>query len=116
MAKFVRYTCNKKNVPVMRKDCEKCSEYNPCAKDGKWCFVCALVAEHDAMFLEASNEAAQNATMPVMRDMSTVTINLGAGMTVDVLREDMKKQLERDLLSHLHLPGLMYVAWGGDNH
>lgn len=110
MAKFVRYTCNKKNVTVMRKDCEKCSEYNPCAKDGKWCFVGALVVEHDPICVEASNEAAQNAAMPVMRDMSTVTINLGDGMTVNVLREDIKKQLERDLLLHLHLPGLMSGA------
>lgn len=96
MSRFVRYTCNKKNVPVMRKDCEKCSEYNPCAKDGKWCFVGALIAEHDPACAECSMPLMENAAAPVLRDTSTVTINLGSGMEVDVLREDIKEQLKRD--------------------
>ncbi len=54
MSKFVRYTCNKKNVPVLRKDCEKCEKYNPCAKDGEWCFVGALVAELESDFYRAA--------------------------------------------------------------
>lgn len=45
MSKFVRYTCNKKNEPTMREDCQKCGSYNPCGKEGKWCFIGALVAE-----------------------------------------------------------------------
>lgn len=110
MAKFIRYTCNKKNVPVMRKDCEKCSAYDPCAEDGKWCFVGALVAKHDPICTECAMPLMESAAAPVLRDTSTVTINLGDGMTVDVFREDMKKKIERDLLSHLHLPGLMYGA------
>ena len=105
--KFLRYTCNKKNIPVMRKDCEKCSEYNPCEKDGKWCFVGALVAEPKFMCAKACNGNAENAAMPVMRDMSTVTINLGGGMTVDVLREDIKNQLKQDLYARL---GFIYDA------
>ena len=35
----MRYTCNKKAFPDLKKDCLKCSEYNPCAEGGKWCFV-----------------------------------------------------------------------------
>lgn len=45
MSNFVRYTCNKKNEPTMREDCQKCPHYNPCGKEGKWCFVGALFAE-----------------------------------------------------------------------
>ena len=96
MSGFVRYTCNKKNVPVMRKDCEKCSEYNPCAKDGKWCFIGALIVEHDPGCAECTMPLMENAVAPVLRDTSTVTIYLGNGMEVDVLREDIKEQLKRD--------------------
>lgn len=110
MYKFIRYTCNKKNIPVMRKDCEKCSSYDPCAKDGKWCFVGALVAEHDPVCAEFTMPLMESAAAPVLKDTSTVTINLGDGVTVDVLREDMKNQMKKDLLSHLSLPGLMYGA------
>lgn len=96
MSGFVRYTCNKKNAPALRKDCEKCKEYNPCAKDGKWCFVGALIAEHDSISAECTMPAMESAASPVLRDASTVIINLGDGMHIDVLREDIKKQLECD--------------------
>lgn len=107
MSGFVRYTCNKKNIPVMRKDCEKCSEYNPCAEDGKWCFAGALVAEHDPICAECSMPLAENASAPVMRDMSTITINLGDGVKLVIPREDIKKQIERELYKGI---GLMYDA------
>lgn len=95
MNKYVRYTCNKKNEPTMREDCKNCPEYNPCGKNGKWCFVGALVAEAE------SNEACVDVIMPLtenfifpeLRDMSTVTINFGNGQNVDILREDIKKTL-----------------------
>ncbi len=103
MSKFIRYTCNKKNEPVLRKDCIKCSEYNPCAKDGKWCFVGALVAEHEPICAELTNSLKQNSAMPVMRDMSTITINLGDGTKVDILREDMKRQLEQEIYKNYGL-------------
>lgn len=107
--KYARYTCNKKNDPVLRQDCMSCPEYNPCAKDGEWCFAGALVAEHDPLCAEASMPAAESAAAPVLRDMSTVTINLGNGTKVDVLREDIKKQLERELYKSTGL-GLMFGA------
>lgn len=50
MSNFVRYTCNKKNEPTMREDCKKCPQYNPCGKEGKWCFVGALVEEVENTF------------------------------------------------------------------
>lgn len=107
MNKHVRYTCNKKNEPVYRVDCKDCPEYNPCAKDGKWCFIGALVAEHDPLCAKVSAPLMESAAAPALRDMSTVTINLGDGMRVDVLREDIKKQLERDFYKSV---GLMFGA------
>lgn len=107
MIGFVRYTCNKKNVPVMRNECEKCSEYNPCAKDGKWCFAGALIAEHDLSCSECTMPLMENADAPILRDIATVTINLGSGMEVDVLREDIKEKLKRDFYK---ASGLMFGA------
>ena len=95
MSKYIRYTCNRKNEPVLKKDCKRCPEYNPCAKDGKWCFVGALVAEHDPVCAEASPPSAENAAALVMRDLSTITINL--------LREDIKRTLEREFYNSVGL-------------
>lgn len=96
MSKFVKYICNKKNITVLREDCKKCEEYNPCAKNGKWCFVGALIEEHDQMLEECALPNSESADASVLQDMSTVTINLGDGIRVDVLRNDIIKQLERD--------------------
>ena len=92
--KFVRYTCNKKNEPVFRKDCMKCPEYNPCGINGKWCFVGALVAEHDPACASLRETNVENMVSPMSRDMSTITVHLGDGMEVDVLRENIRKQME----------------------
>lgn len=107
MNRHIRYTCNKKNVTVLRDDCRKCSEYNPCAKDGKWCFIGALVAEHDPVCAELVASTLENADAPVLRDLSTIIINLGDGMTVDVLKEDIKTALERDFYKEA---GMMFGA------
>lgn len=104
MGKYVRYTCVKKKMPVFREDCRSCPEYNPCEKDGYWCFVGVLVEEHDPLCAEASIPTTENAAAPVLRDTSTVTINLGNGMEVDVLREDIKRKLERDFYKNVGLP------------
>lgn len=110
MAKQTCYICNKKNEPVFREDCKKCSEYNPCTEDGKWCFFGAIVAEHDPLCAETVAPILESAAAPILRDMSTVTINLRDGMKVDVLREDIKNQIERELLSNLGISGVMYGA------
>jgi hypothetical protein len=47
-------------------------------------------------------------TMPIMRDMSTVKINLGNGQSVDVLREDIRKSLEDELYKSIRNMGRMY--------
>lgn len=110
MSRFVRYTCNKKNEPTMREDCKTCTEYTPCGKDGKWCFVGALVAEAENARVSADmvEPMAQDMAMPIMRDMSTVTINLGNGQSVDVLREDIRKSLEDELYKSIRNLGRMY--------
>ena len=100
---FVRYTCNKKNVPVMRNDCEKCPNYDPCATDGKWCFVGALVSEYDPVCAKCTMPLMESVAAPVLRDTSTVTINLGDGITVDVLQENIKEQLKRDFYKSINL-------------
>lgn len=107
MTKFIQYTCNKKNAPVMRNGCENCPEYNPCAKDGKWCFVGALVIAHDPLCAEAHMPSASGAAAPVLRDMSTVTINFGDGEKVDALREDFEKKLKSNFYKAV---GLMFGA------
>lgn len=110
MNSFVRYTCNKKNEPTIREDCKTCPEYNPCGKDGKWCFVGALVAEAEntRMSADMCEPMAQDMAMPIMRDMSTVTINLGNGQTVDVLRNDIRKSFEDELYKSILKIGRMY--------
>ena len=110
MGRFVRYTCNKKNEPTMREDCKTCPEYNPCGKDGKWCFVGALVAEAENARKSSDmvEPMAQDMAIPIMRDMSTVTINLGNGQSVDVLREYIRKSLEDELYKSIHNIGITY--------
>ena len=110
MGRFVRYTCNKKKEPTMREDCKTCPEYNPCGKNGKWCFVGALVEEAEATRTSAyaCEPIAQDMAMPVMRDMSTVTINLGNGQSVDILRENILKSLEDELYKSIRNLGSIY--------
>ena len=110
MGRFVRYTCNKKNEPTMREDCKTCQEYSPCGENGKWCFAGALVAESENTRTSADmcEPIAQNVAMPIMRDMSTVTINLGNGQSVDILRENILKSLEDELYKSIRNLGRMY--------
>ncbi len=104
MSKYIRYTCNKKNEPIFEEDCKQCSEYKPCAKEGQWCYVGALVAEakNNEVRAEVSMPTTENLAAPVMRDTSTVKIHIGNGQTMDVLREDIAKALERDFYKNLH--------------
>ena len=103
--RFVRYTCNKKNEPTMREDCKSCPEYDPCGNEGKWCFVGALVAgaENTRMSENMCESITQDMAMPIMRDMSTVTINIGNGQSSDVSREDIIKSIEKELYKGLML-------------
>lgn len=104
MSRHIRYTCAKKKHPVLKKDCEKCEMYDPCAKDGKWCFVGALVAEHEPALSEsARGEATACAVSPVLRDQSTVTIHLDSTTSVDVSKEDFMSQIKKALGSSLNI-------------
>lgn len=104
MSRHIHYTCAKKEHPVLKKDCEKCSEYIPCAKEGKWCFVGALVAEHEPNLSESvAGESVASSTAPVLRDQSTVTIHLDGCTSVDVSKEDLAEQIKKALLSSLSL-------------
>lgn len=99
MSRIVSYTCNKKNEPTMKEDCSRCPEFNPCAKEGQWCFVGALVAEYEntKVCAELTMPNTENAVAPIMRDMSTVKIPIGNGQSVDVLKEDVVKAIESEL-------------------
>lgn len=44
----------------------------------------------------------ENLVSPVLRDMSTVTINFGNGQSADMLREDVKKALEKDIYKSIY--------------
>ena len=104
MANFVRYTCNKKNTPIMRDDCKGCPEYNPCAKNGRWCFVGALVieSENERACADVKMPLTGDLTSPNLRDMSTVTIHFGNGQTADVLKEDIKTKLTEDIYKNIY--------------
>ena len=110
MGRFVRYTCNKKNELTRREDCKSCPEYDPCGKNGKWCFAGALVAEAENKRMSADmiEPMAQDMAMPIMRDMSTVKINLCNGQSVDIFREDIRKSLEDELYKSIRKIGRMY--------
>ena len=96
MSRFVRYTCNKKNEPTMREDCSKCPDFNPCAIEGQWCFVGALVAEYEntKACADITMPNVVNMVAPIMRDMSTVNIPVGNGQNVAVLKEDISRAIE----------------------
>lgn len=96
MSRYVRYTCNKKNEPTLREDCESCPEFNPCAIEGQWCFVGALVAEceNTKACADITMPNVANMVAPVMRDMSTVNIPIGNGQSVAVLKEDIERSIE----------------------
>lgn len=104
--KIVTYTCNKKNEPTMKEDCMKCPEFNPCAQDGQWCFVGALIAEAEntKACADMTMPNAANMVAPVMRDMSTVKIPVGNGQSVDVLKENIERSIREELTAHLFLP------------
>jgi hypothetical protein len=87
----------------MREDCENCPEYNPCGKEGKWCFVGALVAEaeNNKACADVVMPLTENLASPVLRDMSTVTINFGNEPSADVLREDIKKDIYKSIYKGL---------------
>lgn len=103
MERSIRYTCAKKKHPVLKEDCKKCEMYTPCAKDGKWCFVGALVAEHEStVSRSAIGENFVCAVAPVLRDQSTVTIHLDSKNSVDILKEDIAVQIKKALYSSLN--------------
>lgn len=103
MSRHLRYTCAKKRHPVLKKDCEKCEMYDPCAKDGKWCFVGALIAEHEPALSESTaGECVSCAAAPALRDQSTVTIHLGGGTSVDISKEDFAAQIKKALYSSMN--------------
>lgn len=103
MNRHIRYTCAKKKHPVLKKDCKKCEMYDPCAKGGKWCFIGALIAEHEPVFSEnATGEASACAAAPVLRDQSTITIHLDSKSSVDISKEDLLVQIEKKLYSSIN--------------
>lgn len=105
MSNYIRYTCNKKNEPTMREDCKNCPEYNPCGKEGKWCFVGALVteAENKKACADVLMPLTENIASPVSRDMSIVKINFGDGQSVDVLKEDIVKSIQDEIYKGLRI-------------
>ena len=104
--KFVRYTCAKKKHPVLRKDCEKCPEYRPCAEDGKWCFVGALLEEREPILESFVQSTGMSAMDMIMKDPATITIFFGNGRyeNAQVSREDFKAALQKEIKKGLGEP------------
>lgn len=98
-AKFVRYTCAKKNHPVLRKDCEICPEYKPCAQDGKWCFVGALLCEEEFIWRGTIQPFEPSPIDKTSKDTASITISFGNGKygSAEVPREDLREALEKQI-------------------
>lgn len=92
----LRYTCNKKAYPEFSKDCKSCSEYNPCAKGGKWCFVAAI--ENERLIPDATAPLMQDAAAPVMVKHDYRNVKIAENTTVTIDLEEIKKKLRRDLM------------------
>lgn len=94
------YTCNKKAYPQFSKDCQNCSEYNPCAKGGKWCFVAAM--ENERMTPDAHAPLVQETTAPILakHDYRNVKIAQNTTVSIDLekLKENMKKSFFQGLV------------------
>lgn len=92
----MRYTCNKKEYPQFSIDCKNCSEYNPCVKGGKWCFVAAM--ENEKHIPDHLAPTVQDASAPIMvkHDYRNIKIAENTKVTIDL--EDMKEKLRHDLM------------------
>ena len=99
MSRFIRYTCNKKNIPVLKDECKKCSEYNPCAQDGEWCFVGALIVEKTADDPRAVNNLTINHTAnAILNSRNDEKISLHLDNTrIDISRENFLKSIEQSV-------------------
>lgn len=91
----MKYTCIKKKYPQFSKDCKWCSEYNPCANGGKYCFVGAM--ENERMMPDSVAPLMQDAAVPVMvkHDYRNVKVAEDTTVTIDLeeLKENMRKQI-----------------------
>ena len=101
----MRYTCNKKAYPEFEKDCKNCSEYDPCAKGGKWCFVAAI--ENEKIMPDYCAPLTQDVVAPIMakHDYRNVKIDTNTTVTIDL--EELKERIARDFYKDLGLPGVM---------
>ena len=106
---FIRYTCAKKKCQTSREECKSCESYNPCVRDGNWCFVGALTSEYDSLLMDSKANCCEDAAAPLLVDTSTVTINLGDGQTMQVLKSDIEEAIKRQLFKGIAL-GLTYGA------
>ena len=99
MSKFIRYTCNKKNVQTFKDECKKCSEYNPCAQDGEWCFVGALAVEEVADESCAIGNLALNHdsnVIPNLRNDEKTSLYFD-NTRIDISHEDFLKSIEQSI-------------------
>lgn len=94
----MRFTCNKKKYPQFSKDCKECSEYNPCVKGDKWCFVGAM--ENERMIPDATVPLMQDAATPVMVKNDYRNVKIAENTTVTIDLEEIKKKLHQNLMPH----------------
>lgn len=95
----MRFTCNKKAYPQFHKDCTNCSEYNPCAKDGKYCFVGAM--ENERVCQPTRPKVMECASMPVLIPHDYRNIKVADNITVTIDIEEMKRKLSKSLMPRL---------------
>lgn len=104
----MRYTCNKKAYPEFEKDCKNCSEYDPCAKGGKWCFVAvADLFKNEPMVARTAMPAKETLVAPVMVKHDYRKVKIDASTTITIDLEEIKERIARDFYRDLRLPGVM---------
>lgn len=60
----------------------------------------ALASVNLPMAAEASTPASMHSAAPILRE--TMTVNVGDGTTVEVYKDDIKRELEKHFYAHLY--------------
>lgn len=93
------YTCIKNAYPMFHEDCLHCSMYDPCVKDGKYCFIGAM--ENERVCQPAQSRTMECASMPVLIPHDYRDIKVAENITVTIDIEEMKRKLNKS-----HMPRL----------
>lgn len=88
--------------------CKACPHVSTCDHKRMEAMACMVMDAHNGRAVEdVAMQAAETMDAPIMRDTRTVTIHLDSETTVQVSREDISKELYRNL----NLEYIMGCPW-----